>query len=98
MAINWKKTFNLVAFIALICIGISVLLAGTVASIAQAFMTIALVLSVCVVAFYSFFFAYKGGSDSKGKWSTKQIVYVCIWAVALILCIVGIILFNVLWF
>ncbi|MCL2851235.1 MAG: hypothetical protein FWE01_02635 [Firmicutes bacterium] len=97
MSVNWKKTFNLIAFIALVFIAISVLLSAVInaANVAQAFLTIALLLSVCVVAFYSFFFAYRGG-DRKGRWTTKQVVYLCVWAVSFIIAIVGIILFNVL--
>lgn len=92
---KWKKFFNLVAYIALVFIGISILLSAVVPDIAGAFLTIALVLSVCVVAFYAFFFAYKGGSDTKGKWSTKQIIYLCVWIAAVVISFVGIILLNV---
>jgi len=96
MGRNWKKTFNLVAYVSLVFIGVAVLLSALVPSVSQAFLTIALFLAVTVVAFYAFFFAYRGGSDSKGKWSQKQIVYLCIWVAALILAFVGLILLNVL--
>ena len=96
MSVNWKKTFNTVAYFALVFIGIAVLLSAVVPRISQAFLTIALVLAIIVVAFYAFFFAYRGGSDKKGKWSQKQVLYLCIWIAAVILCFVGIILLNVL--
>ena len=93
---KWKKHFNFVAFVALVFIGIAVLLSAIIPSISQAFLTIALILAVGVAAFYGFFYAYKGGKDSKGKWSSKQMLHLSIWFAALVLCIVGIVLMNII--
>ena len=98
MSVNWKKTFNWVALIAMICIAIAVLISAVTnnVNVYEAFITIALVLAVIVCAFYSFFVAYRRGSNKSGQWTTKQIVLMCVWVASVILAFVGIILLNVL--
>ena len=96
MGTNWKKFFNLVAFVGLIAFGIAVLITAVAPSLMRAFLTIALILAIIVMAFYAFFYAYRGGRDSKGKWSNKQLILLCCWIAAVVLAFVGVILLNVL--
>jgi len=86
MAFSWKKFFNLVAFIAVILIGIALMLSALKigSDIQRAFGMIAEILAYLVVAFYSFFYAW---SRSRKKW-TGQLLHMIIWAVAVILIIV----------
>jgi Mn2+/Fe2+ NRAMP family transporter len=89
-----KLFFNLVSFIALVAIGVALLLAFVFKdnSISGALTVIAQVLAYIVVIFYAFIYAYRGGRDSKGKWTNKQTVNMCIWLVATIFVIVFVIL------
>jgi len=91
MAVNWKRFFNFVAFVAVVLLGISLMLAHIFKSngdVKRAFDTIALVMASLVVAFYSFFYAW---SRSRKVWY-GQLLHMLIWVAAVVLIVVFILL------
>ena len=88
------KIFNFIAFIALAIIGIALLLAFAFKgnNLSNPMRLIAEILAYIVVIFYAFVYAYRNGSDTKGKWTKAQIIKICIWLVATILVVVFVIL------
>jgi len=91
MAVNWKKFFNFVAFVAVVLLGIALMLAyifKSNGSVQRAFDTLAIIMAAIVVAFYSFFYAW---SRTRTKW-TGQLLHMIIWTVAVVLIIVFVLL------
>jgi len=89
MAIVWKRFFNLLAFIAVVLIGISLILSYALKSgkLTSLFNDIALIMSVIVVGFYSFFYAW-----SRPRKGYSQLIHMIIWAAAIVLIVVFIVL------
>jgi len=90
MGISWKRFFNLVAFVAVVLVGIALMLSALKigSNIQTAFGLIAEILAYLVVAFYSFFYAW---SRTRKRW-TGQLLHLIIWTVAVVLIIVFIII------
>lgn len=71
---SWKSFLNLIAFIAIFCIGISLLIGKIgVGSIAGAFQTVAEILAYSVTAVSAFFFAH-----SRRHWAYYLIWVICV--------------------
>ena len=94
MAISWKRFFNLVAFVALMFVAVALILsyAFKANTFSSAFRTIADVLAFIVVIFYALVYAWKGGTDAKGKIGKRQIIQLALWLIATILVIVFMVL------
>ena len=84
--INWRWLLSLIAFCAVVLIAAAIIIVKLVPSIAGAFNTIAEILGYIVVAFTSFYFAW---TAHRGK---KRIIFTIIWAVAVALIIIFLIL------
>ena len=79
---------NMLAFVAIIFIGIALILAivfSDAGQLGSALSFIAQILSYIVVAFYAFWYAAR-------KWDRKQIWFMIAWAVAVVLIVIYIIL------
>ena len=79
----WHRLTYLIAFIALICIGIALILGrlNFLGDVASALDTIAFFLALFVVAFVSYFYA-------AGKTSRHRLIFIISWAAAVIVVIV----------
>ena len=77
---DWTRIVNLVAFVAVVLIGIFLILHSLdiLRDIGDAFMTIANILAYFTVAVCSFFYAYS-------KWGKKQQWYMIVWVIAVVL-------------
>lgn len=82
--IDWGRLFNLVAFVALVMVGI-VLLLGRVLSgnIVGALYTIAEVMAYIVVAFYALVFAVEQRRNT-----VSMVIHLVVWAIAVTLIVV----------
>ena len=86
--IRWSALVNLLAFVALTLVGIALLLGRVLSGdISSAFRTIAEVLAYVVVAFYALFWAIE-----RRRSTVSFIVHLVIWAVAVTLIVVFMIL------
>jgi hypothetical protein len=75
---NWRGFVNLIAFIAIFCIGVALLIGRISGSIAGAFRTVAEILAYSVTAVSAFFYAV----------SRKHWAYYLIWVVCVVLIVV----------
>lgn len=75
---NWRGFMNLVAFIAMCCIGVALVFGKIFPSVASAFDTVATILGYLITAVSAFYFVrYK-----------RNTVYYIVWAVIVILIVV----------
>ena len=77
---DWSRVINIVAFVAVVLIGIFLLLNALdiLTDLSSAFLQIANVLAYFTVAVCAFFYAYS-------KWGKKQQWYMIVWAIAVVL-------------
>ena len=81
-----QRFFSFVAFFALMCIGVSLALRMVFSNVngswardlSTALETIATILAFITVAFYAYYYAHR-------KWGQKQIIYIILWAIAVVL-------------
>ena len=90
MGVAWKKFFNLVAFIAVVLVGLALMLSYIFKSgkLTDAFNLIAFILAAIVVGFYSFFYAW---SRTRKVWY-GQLLHMIIWVVAVVLMVIFLLL------
>ena len=79
---SWKGFLSFISYVAVVCIGISLLLGQFISSIAGAFNTVASILAFTVTAFTSFSFA-----RSRNHWA-----YYLVWVICVVLIVVLMIL------
>ncbi len=80
---NWKSLISFVAYVAVCCIGISLLLAAIFKNnaVSAAFKTVADILAISITCIVSFSYAN----------TRRNLVYWIIWIVAIVLIVVGLI-------
>ena len=75
---NWRSFVNLIAYVAIFCIGVALLIGRFSSSISGAFRTVAEILAYSVTAVSAFFYAV-----SRRHWA-----YYLIWVICVVLIVV----------
>ena len=83
--INWKQVFNLIAYIAVVLIGIALILGKLISSM-SALEEVGKVLAYIVTAFCAFFYAWKKRNRQNG-W-----VWLVFWAIGVVMIIISYVL------